>query len=365
MSKEKIEINLDDFVNIQYTVPITCDLPPIDSTRDGSNEANTTFQIHGKAITATTTRNGVRFLSEELQLAASSLQNKPLLKDHENTVDAIIGVVEGTQFVAINNDIPAHISFVARVEDVGMQEKIKKGLIKSVSIGARLDKNKSEVIEHEEFGQIVVARGIEFLELSLVAVPGDPAATISQAISEAFNLQQNTEIIMAEDETKEVTPAPAEDKKKEPAKEPEPASEESKEESDDTSEDADDAEEKTENFMAEEKKMKALLEENRVLKEEKRSQLVASYTSLVKQKGIAAVACESLDDTAITALTEQIKELPAKVEEVKVEEDTSTKGVVVDEPTEKEKVEDDGIAMTTYQSYVEFDRVDVTSRGDQ
>jgi hypothetical protein len=131
------------------------------------------FLIQGPAINAVLTRNGVKFTEEELKISASSLCNKPLLKDHNNSVDSIVGKTTGNVFY---NAISKCIMFEAEVMDEGCKSKIKAGLITAVSVGCMV----SELMEEED---CVVAKGIEFVELSLVAVPADPNAGIQTAIS--------------------------------------------------------------------------------------------------------------------------------------------------------------------------------------
>ena len=136
------------------------------------------MRIEGVAIEETTSRNNVTYKVDELEMAADTLVGAPLLKDHNNTVDGIVGKVteafmDGKQ-----------LKFKAEVMDDSMKEKIKNGLIKNVSVGSKL-KELQKVVEDEVTK--FVAKGIEFLELSLVAVPGVKGATFSQSVTEAFD----------------------------------------------------------------------------------------------------------------------------------------------------------------------------------
>ena len=99
---------------INYQVPI------IESMRvDGE------FLVKGVAISATTTSNNHKFLSEELQSSAKTLIGVPLLVDHENRVDAIKGRVLKASFDNINENIP----FEAKIMDKAIQEMVDDGRI--------------------------------------------------------------------------------------------------------------------------------------------------------------------------------------------------------------------------------------------
>lgn len=140
------------------------------------------FLIRGVAINETITRNGTMFVAEELSKGAESLKNKPILKDHDSTVDSIVGQVTNSQFSEANK----RIEFEGNILDEKIQEKINKGLIKSVSVGAFL--KDVEEIKDEDSGETIAfkALGIDFVELSLVAVPADPNAGFSYAVAEAY-----------------------------------------------------------------------------------------------------------------------------------------------------------------------------------
>jgi hypothetical protein len=133
------------------------------------------------------TRNGVEFIQEELQKSAVSLKNKPLLKDHNNSVDSIVGRVIESSY----SETKENIQFRAKVMDENMQKMIKDGRITSVSVGALVDN--LEEIETEDSSHLR-AIGINFVELSLVAVPADPGAGLAQAVKASYELKQSQEI---------------------------------------------------------------------------------------------------------------------------------------------------------------------------
>lgn len=136
------------------------------------------MRIEGVAIEETTSRNNVTYKVDELEMAADTLVGAPLLKDHNNTVDGIVGKVTEAYMDG------KQLKFKAEVMDDSMKEKIRNGLIKNVSVGSKL-KELQKVVEDEVTK--FVAKGIEFLELSLVAVPGVKGATFTQSVTEAFD----------------------------------------------------------------------------------------------------------------------------------------------------------------------------------
>lgn len=163
---------------LQFSVPIT---------EKSANQQGGDYKIAGVAINATTTRNGTRFLAQELENSASTLQNRPILKDHNNSVDSIVGKTTSARFD--KNQGNGAVVFEGVIKDPAMQAKIDQGLIEAVSIGATVQDLKP--VFNEESGEIEAfeALGITFVELSLVAVPADPNAGFAKACMEAYNLQ--------------------------------------------------------------------------------------------------------------------------------------------------------------------------------
>ena len=107
-SKQK-NINL----KFNYNVPI-----------EERGEINGDFIIEGTAINSTITSNNHKFIGEELQKAASSLNGVPLLVDHRNEVSAVKGrVLQGLFDHHMEN-----IKFKAKVIDDETKQLIKKGL---------------------------------------------------------------------------------------------------------------------------------------------------------------------------------------------------------------------------------------------
>lgn len=141
------------------------------------------FFIRGEAIHSIVTRNGVKYAAEELSKSAHTLKNKPLLKDHKNSVDSIVGRTTETAF----NQTTGAVHFDAFVKDKKLQEDITDGLVTSVSVGAMVKTLEEGFDENGDKQPFVTARGIDFVELSFVAVPADPNAGFAKACFEALH----------------------------------------------------------------------------------------------------------------------------------------------------------------------------------
>jgi len=135
------------------------------------------FIIEGTAINAGTTRNGTIFIEEELRKSAKSLRNKPVLKDHANSVDSIVG--RTTNKVSYNEN-EKKIDFQAFIVDEKAKSLISQGLLNTVSVGAMVD----DYEEHDDGNYTI--HGIDFVELSLTPVPADKGATFGMAIAESI-----------------------------------------------------------------------------------------------------------------------------------------------------------------------------------
>ncbi len=162
------------------------------------------FFIKGVAINETTTRNGITYVSEELEKAAPSFRNKPILKDHNASIESIVGRTTENVHFENTSDGKGRIMFEAQIMDKQMQTMINDGRIQNVSIGTMLE----DLKEDEETGT-VTAIGMEGLEISLVAVPGDSGAGLTQALSESLKLKKE-ETIITKSHTEEVMETEAE-----------------------------------------------------------------------------------------------------------------------------------------------------------
>ena len=140
------------------------------------------FMIKGIAINETTTRNGIKYIASELDKAASSFRNKPILLDHVNSVKNIVG--RTTENVVFDFEKKG-ITFEAKIMDKEIQKMINDGRIQEVSIGASV----KDLIESDEDNS-KTAIGLEGMEISLVAVPGDPGASLAMAMDNSFQIRE-------------------------------------------------------------------------------------------------------------------------------------------------------------------------------
>lgn len=157
------------------------------------------LKVSGTAVDETISYNDIYYEGVELEKSANTLIGKPLLKDHRNEVEAIIGRVVGAKYIPEER----RISYEAEVMDEKIKEMIKDGRINTVSIGARV----KDLEETEQAGRkIMKATGLEFMELSVVAVQGVPNASLTTANFQASLTEALRGVDMKEQEP--VAPAP-------------------------------------------------------------------------------------------------------------------------------------------------------------
>ncbi|MCD6443649.1 phage major capsid protein [Candidatus Bathyarchaeota archaeon] len=123
------------------------------------------LRIKGVALKAGVSRNLNVYVEEELKRAAETLRGKPVYYEHVSADRAVGKVVD-----AWWDEEQKAIMYLAEIYDEETADKIRLGLIRKVSVA--LD---YEVIEPVD-GKL--PKGIEFRELSLVAVPGVPETSI-------------------------------------------------------------------------------------------------------------------------------------------------------------------------------------------
>jgi len=184
---------LEDWHIIEFFVPI-----------QETSSIGKDFIIKGIAINETTTRNGIKYIAKELELAAPSFKGKKILLDHKNEAMNIVGVIRNSLW----NVNKKAIEFEAQIMDEAIKERINDGRISDVSIGAKVQ----DLVSNKDTKE-VTAIGIEGLEISLVAVPGDPGANIGQALEHSFQLKEKFEDDIDVDE--EPVEEPIEDEPKE------------------------------------------------------------------------------------------------------------------------------------------------------
>ncbi len=121
---------------------------------------------------------GVLYLPpEELEKATPTLKGCPVLKDHEPSVDNVIGRVREAYFK--EGAVYAELELY---KNDPLVDKIKEGLVKSLSVGFERD-----LIWSDE-KQCFLAKNIRFKEISFVVMPADPTATVlSEEEAEFFS----------------------------------------------------------------------------------------------------------------------------------------------------------------------------------
>lgn len=126
--------------------------------------ADKQLRIRGLAMTAGLSRNFNLYTSEELAAFAGKLQAAPVYLEHVSVNDAV-GKVTKTEWDGQN------LLYEAEIYDDETAAKIRKGLIRHVSVGADY-----ETLDVTAGGK--VPHGLHNAEMSLVAVPGIPETNI-------------------------------------------------------------------------------------------------------------------------------------------------------------------------------------------
>jgi len=121
------------------------------------------LRIRGVAMCTGMSRNLNIYTSEELQSFSSKLANAPVYIEHVSVPNAV-GKVTKTDWDGHN------LWYEAEIYDGETAEKIRKGLVQHVSVGA--DYEAVDVVDGK------VPHGLHNAELSLVAVPGIPETNV-------------------------------------------------------------------------------------------------------------------------------------------------------------------------------------------
>jgi hypothetical protein len=121
------------------------------------------LKIRGVAMTTGMSRNLNIYTAEELQAFTDKLANAPVYIEHVSVPNAI-GKVSKTDWDGHN------LWYEAEIYDEVTAEKIRKGLIQHVSVGA--DYEAIDLVDGK------VPHGLHNAELSLVAVPGIPETNV-------------------------------------------------------------------------------------------------------------------------------------------------------------------------------------------
>jgi hypothetical protein len=138
------------------------------------------LRIRGIALTTGISRNLNIYTPEELQTFAQRLVSAPVYVEHVAVPNAVGKIVKAEWD-------GQRLWYEAEIYDDEVAEKIRKGLIKHVSVGA--DYETIDVVDGK------IPHGLHNAELSLVAVPGIPETNIK--IVEKLVKEQNFEPIIA------------------------------------------------------------------------------------------------------------------------------------------------------------------------
>jgi len=238
--------------------------------------------IAGNAIDTGISRNKVQYTDELLRSASQTLIGKPLLLNHgDEDVRNIVGKVIQAGFDGKNVPFKAELD----TGEENIIRKVENGFINSVSIGAFCPDDKitvdSEGVKHPE--------EIEFVELSLVPIPGVPNATISQVIHEKFEVKKMEETEKLKKEIQELREEKESLLKK-------------LNEEEETPEKPEEPEEKEEDS---EKKDESLQRLNKI--EESMKKLAESVTKLNDSKGIVGVPAKEKKDPKLEFIRERNK----------------------------------------------------------
>jgi len=149
--------------------------------------------------------NTIEVPGAEMKNIAETLRGVPLLKDHENSVDNIVGKVNMAEPTDDNGTYAVKYSAIVDHDDP-IASKIQKGLIQNVSIGFHFTPICSEC--GEDFRKCghwfdeahIIAKDISCHELSLVAIGADTSTTVQVDSAFIAELKANKEKITREDD---------------------------------------------------------------------------------------------------------------------------------------------------------------------
>lgn len=121
-------------------------------------------RVSGIAIREGVSRNGIMYLSEELEKFAPTLTSRPILKDHVYTTESAIGLVDDSSF---SNGEVFYEGWL-KEDGTNILEKIRDGRIKEVSVGAVAGR----LVKESEDSDVMIAKDMVAMELSLTPTPG-------------------------------------------------------------------------------------------------------------------------------------------------------------------------------------------------
>lgn len=148
------------------------------------------INVGGVAIKAGVSKNGILYSAKELKLFSKTLATRPIIKDHRGVTDNTIGVVTNSSANSIGT-----VSYKGWIKEdgTGIIERVKDGRIKEVSIGAFV----RQLVESGNDDGVLIAKGIEAMELSTTPVPAVNGTSLSQTLSkmEAKKLNETIKVL--------------------------------------------------------------------------------------------------------------------------------------------------------------------------
>lgn len=157
--------------------------------------ANKKINIEGIAIVEGLSRNNVMYNSKELHNFAPSMKGRPILKDHNNSTDNVIGKI--THSESVDNGKKVRYKGWIKEDGTGITEKIADGRISEVSIGAVAKR----MIKESKDSEYCIAEGLSCLELSTTPVPGVVGTSVSHSTEESKDTEElNVALDEVEDE---------------------------------------------------------------------------------------------------------------------------------------------------------------------
>lgn len=305
--------------------------------------------VSGIAIREGKSRNNIKYTSEELDKFATTLTNRPILKDHDARVDNAVGLV--TNSFSPDKGKTVHYTGWVKEDGTKVLEKIQDKRIKEVSIGAL-----ATIVKESDDSDVYMATKMMGVELSLVPVPGIVGTSISQALEsikingkqklpivESINLFQVMEMedeFKCKDCGKTFKNKPALDSHYEEAHESvKTLNKESYEKhvtalkemgvvvKHSTFEGYEsEVKGKMDEKLLQEKdaELKKLQEENAAFKQEKKEKAVAEYKKLVEEKGIQAKDVSGMTTEVIENLNGHLRDIKVDLTQSRIPHVTQT-----------------------------------------
>jgi phage head maturation protease len=149
---------------------------------------------------------------QAIRLGRMAEGGAPALADHENSVDAVVGVVERAWLAG--RELRAEIRFAADDRGQEIARRVRDGILRNVSVGYLVHRYE---VDRPTDGSPSTWRAVDWepMEVSFVAVPADPAAGVREAqrtsdceiVNRAAQRAPNPEVLMDTQTTGAQAPA--------------------------------------------------------------------------------------------------------------------------------------------------------------